>query len=83
MSMAADIVPPSVILAYVVLSIIFRWRPVIPLVAAFFLFAVTGVTFALGGQVVADHFGFAVFYLLVAGSILLVVEHFRERKQER
>lgn len=83
MSMAADIVPPAVILGYVVLSIILRWRPAIPLVVAFILFAVTGVTFALGGQDVADHFGFAVFYLLVAASILFVVEHLRERNKER
>ena len=81
MSLAADIVPPALIAIYALLSIVFRWKPEIPIFAAFLLLIATGITFASGAQGVADHLGFSVFYLIVAGAILLVIRHIRERRR--
>lgn len=78
MELAADITPPCLIAFYTLLSIIRRWNPQTPLVGAFLLLVVTGLTFLFGADGVADHFAFSVFYLLVSGAILLVAKRVRE-----
>lgn len=80
MSMAVDIVPPALIGAYLVLSIVYRWTSRIPLGAAFILLLLSALTFSVDS--LCDHLAFSSFYFLVAGAILLVVEHIRERRRE-
>ncbi|MDM7999859.1 MAG: hypothetical protein QUS33_07645 [Dehalococcoidia bacterium] len=82
MDLALDITPPALILIYTLLSVVFRWSPQIPLVGAFVLLVITGLTFMFGADGVADHFAFSVFYLLVSGAILLIVSHIRENTRK-
>ncbi len=81
MHLAADITAPALVGLYTVLSLICHWKPEIPLAAAFAFMIATGITFALGAQNVADHFGFTVLYLLVSGSVLLTVRYMRQHRQ--
>jgi hypothetical protein len=79
MSMAVDIVPPALIGGYIVLGIVFRWKAKVAFVAAFAALLFSCFTFPI--HELSDHLAFSAFYLLVAGAILLLVEHMRERKQ--
>jgi hypothetical protein len=78
MSLAADIVPPALIGVYIVLGVVFRWKPKVALVAAFAALLLSCFTFPVHD--LSDHLAFSAFYLLVAGATLLLVEHIRERK---
>jgi hypothetical protein len=80
MSMAVDIVPPALIGVYIVLGIVLRWKPKVALVVAFAALLLSCFTFPVHD--LSDHLAFSAFYLLVAGAILLLVEHIREREQE-
>jgi hypothetical protein len=75
-----DIVTCAVIGTYILLAIILRLKPNLPLMAAPVLLAVTGIALAVDNQDLADQLGFSVFYLLVGGAVLFVVERVRERK---
>lgn len=74
-----DIVTCAVIGTYVLLAIILRVKPNLPLMAAPVILAVTGIALAVDNQDLADQLGFSVFYLLVGGAVLFVVERVRER----
>jgi predicted membrane channel-forming protein YqfA (hemolysin III family) len=75
-----DIVTCAVIGTYILLAIILRPKPNLPLMAAPVLLAVTGIALAVDNQDLADQLGFSVFYLLVGGAVLFVVERVRERQ---
>jgi hypothetical protein len=75
-----DIVTCAVIGTCILLAIILRLKPNLPLMAAPVLLAVTGIALAVDNQDLADQLGFSVFYLLVGGAVLFVVERVRERK---
>jgi hypothetical protein len=75
-----DIVTCAVIGTYILLAIILRLKPNLPLMAAPVLLAVTGIALAVDNQDLADQLGFSVFYLLVGGAVLFVVERVRERQ---
>jgi hypothetical protein len=65
---------------YIVLGIVLRWKPKVALVVAFAALLLSCFTFPVHD--LSDHLAFSAFYLLVAGAILLLVEHIREREQE-
>jgi hypothetical protein len=80
MSLAADIMPPVLIGGYMVLGIAFRWKAKVAFVAAFAALLLSCFTFPI--HELSDHLAFSSFYFLLAGAILLLAEHIRERRQE-
>jgi len=75
-----DIVTFAVIGTYVLLAIALRMKPNLPLIAAPLLLAIAGIALAVDNQDLADQLGFSVFYLLLGGAVLFVVEHVRNRQ---
>jgi predicted membrane channel-forming protein YqfA (hemolysin III family) len=76
----SDIITCAVIGTYVLLAIALRVKPNLPLIAAPLLLAIAGIALAVDNQDLADQLGFSVFYLLLGGAVLFVVEHVRDRQ---
>lgn len=69
-----DVVTCAVVGVYVLLAIIFRPKPNLPLLAAPLILAIAGIAMAAGNRDLADQLAFSVFYLLVGAAALAIVE---------
>lgn len=75
----ADIVTVSLAAAFLIVSAMLHLKPRLLLITALLLMGVSGIAFALGKDDLADQLAFSVFYLLIGGSVMLILEHVKKR----